>query len=64
MERSSVDLPQAFAPTIAVILPGGTDEVEALDDGAVAVREREVLGGEGVVGGHSEPPERFVRTIR
>ncbi len=46
--RSSVDLPQPFAPTMAVMRPGGICEIHPLDDRAVAVGERQRLGGEGV----------------
>ena len=42
--RSSVDLPQPLAPTIAVMRPGGDVEVEVVDDDAVAVGERDALG--------------------
>ena len=63
--RSSVDLPQALAPTIVVIRPGRQCEVERVDDDPVAVAE----GGPGwraerVRVGHSEPPARLVRTSR
>ena len=37
---------------------------EVLDDDSVAVSEGQVLDGERVVRGHSEPPARLVRTIR
>ena len=59
--RSSVDLPQALAPTITVIRPSGTSQVRSSTTARVAVPERDARGppaglaGCGVVGGSSPP---------
>ena len=44
MPRSSVDLPQALAPTTTVICAVGDAQRELVDDGAVAVAEADALG--------------------
>ena len=63
IERSSVDLPQAFAPTIAVMRPGGMTRSRPSIDDAVAVAEHEPFDDERVLFGHREPPERFERMM-
>ena len=71
--RSSVDLPQALAPTITVIWPGGDGEREAVDHDAVVVGEADVVGGQGgrgrwvrswVLGGQPPAPIRLARARR
>ena len=44
--RSSVDLPHAFAPTIAVIWPGGQRHVDAVQDVALAVADASAAGAQ------------------
>ena len=53
--RSSVDLPQAFGPTMTVMAPSGSARLRLVDDGAAVVAERDGLGAQ-VVGMRAAMP--------
>ena len=61
--RSKVDFPQALAPTMAVIRPGGHDDGQIFKDQTVAV-SGEKRPGFKLWKGHAEPPVRPSRMTR